>query len=199
MKKRILSIMLALALAAGTVSSAGLVNMSATGIVTVNNVKVAQAAKKKVKAPSLKKIHKAIVNAYGDEFVANVALTSDEIKERYGIAPSWYTAISAEIPMISTNVDTLIIAKAKNNNTKKKIKNKLTQYRKSLIKDSQQYPMNLIKIQASKVYEKGDYVFFIMLGFIDDSVEQSGDDSKILAAYQAENKKAVKAINALFK
>ena len=190
MKKRILTVMLAASLAAASVPA----------IYNITDTKaVAEAAKKKKKAPTIKKLHKAIAAQYGDDFVVNVALTKEEIKTRYGIAPSWYTDISAEVPMISTNVDTLIIAKSKNAASKKKIKNKLVQYRQSLIDDTMQYPMNVMKIQASKVYVKGDYVFFIMLGFLDAETEESDDEALMLKGYQELNQKAVTAINALFK
>lgn len=187
MKKKILAVMLAAVLASGSVPAMDL----------TNNTFAAEAAKKKV--PSLKKIHKAITDKYGDNFVADVSLTKEEIKVRYGISQSWYTDISAEVPMISANVDTLVIAKSKNKNTKKKIKSALVKYRQSLVDDTMQYPMNVMKIQASRVYVKGDYVFYIMLGFIDDEIEKTGTDEQILAAYKAQNKKAVDAINALFK
>lgn len=189
MKKRFLAVMLA----------ASLLAASAPAIYHITDTQaVAEAAKKKKKAPTIKKLHKAIADQYGDNFVADVALSKEEIKTRYGIAPSWYTDISAEVPMISSNVDTLIIAKSKNKNTKKKIKDKLVKYRKSLIEDTMQYPMNVMKIQASKVYVKGDYVFFIMLGFLDKETEESGDDALMLKGYQDLNQKAVSAINALF-
>ena len=189
MKKRILAIMLA----------ASLLSTSVPAICNITDTKtIAEAAKKKKKAPTIKKLHKAIAAQYGEDFVVNVALSKEEIKTRYGIAPSWYTDISAEVPMISANVDTLIIAKSKNATTKKKIKDKLVKYRKSLIADTMQYPMNVMKIQASKVYVKGDYVFFIMLGFLDAETEESGDDALMLKGYQALNQKAISAINALF-
>ena len=100
---------------------------------------------------------------------------------------------------MSAHVDTLIIAKAKNKTAKTKIKKKLTSYRQALVKDTNQYPMNLMKIQASKVYVKDNYVFFIMLGSIDTKLEETGTDEQILEAYKKENQKAISAINAQFK
>lgn len=190
MKKKILTLLLATSLTVGTISSA---------VAVPDKTFVAEAAKKK-KLPGIKKVHDAIKAAYSEkDFAVNVALTKDEIKDMYGIPSSWYTAASAEVPMISVNVDTLVIVKAKNSSTKKKIKKKLTEYRQSLINDTMQYPMNVLKIQASRVYEKGDYVFFIMLGFIDQDLQQTGTESEILDAFRAKNNKAVKAINALYK
>ncbi|MCX4327900.1 MAG: DUF4358 domain-containing protein [Lachnospiraceae bacterium] len=190
MRKRLLALIMALSLAAGSTSYVPALN---------DGVSVAEAAKKKVKTPSIKKIRKAVVNTFGENYVADVALTSEEIKAKYGISPSWYTDAVAEVPMISSHVDTFIAVKAKNKNTKKKIKKKLSDYRKALVADTMQYPMNIPKIQASRVYVKDNYLFFIMLGFIDSSLEETGTDEQMIEAYKAENQKAVDAIKALFK
>lgn len=53
----------------------------------------------------------------------DVSLTTSEIDERLGIKSSWYLDILAQVPMISTQANTLVIVKAKNKNTKKKLKN----------------------------------------------------------------------------
>lgn len=100
--------------------------------------------------------------------------------------------------MISTNADTLIIVKAKNASSKKKIKTALKKYQEGLIQDTHQYPMNQLKIQASRVYVKGSYVCFIMLGSISNKQEEQSED-KVIAAYKKQNEKAVKAINKLYK
>lgn len=190
MRKKLLAVIMAFSLAAGSASYVPVLNDGAV---------VAEAAKKKVKKPSIKKIRKAVVNAFGESYAADMSLTSEEIKTRYGIPSSWYTDAIAEVPMMSAHVDTFIAVKAKNKNARKKVKKKLSDYRKTLVADTMQYPMNLAKIQASRVYVKDDYVFFIMLGFIDSSIEETGTDEQMIEAYKAENQKAVDAINALFK
>lgn len=192
MRKKILATLLALSLLAGNIAPASLLT---------DNTFVAEAAKKttKKKTPSIKKLYNAIVNKFGDNYLADMPLTKEDIKARYGLSQSWYTDIIAEVPMMSAHVDTLVIAKAKNKNTKKKIKNKLTAYRQGLINDTMQYPMNLLKIQASRVYVKGDYVFFIMLGYVDSNKEETNTEEQLIEAYKAENQKAVDAINSLFK
>lgn len=190
MRKRLLAVIMALSLVAGSTVYLP---------VPHDMVAVAEAAKKKVKTPSIKKIHKAVVNVFGENYVANVPLSSEDIKQKCGISPSWYTDMVAEVPMISAQVDTFIAVKAKNKNTRKKVKKKLAEYRNTLVADTMQYPMNALKIQASKVYVKDNYVFFIMLGFIDNSTEETGTEEQIIEAYKAENQKAVNAINSLFK
>ena len=66
-------------------------------------------------------------------------------------------------------------------------------YRKRLLDDTMQYPMNLIKIQASQVVRYGNYVFFLMLGEVSMEDMERGDQAALEAA-QAENQKAVDAV-----
>ena len=188
MRKKLLAALLAVSLTAGSVAAVP---------VPGSTEMVAEAAKKKT--PSVKKIRQAIMKKFGDNYLADLLLTKTEIKQRYGISSSWYSDIIAEIPMMSAHVDTLVIAKAKNKASKKKIKKKLTDYRAGLIKDTCQYPMNLLKIQASRVYEKDNYVFFMMLGQVDSKIQETATEEQIIKAYKAENKKAVSVINSLFK
>ena len=46
---------------------------------------------------------------------------------------------------------------------------------------------------------KGDYVCFFALGTISNAQSQQSDESKVIEAYKAENAKAVKAIQKLYK
>lgn len=185
MKKKILAVMLAVACAIGAVPAATAAKQPVT----------AEAAAKK---PSINQVYSAVKGAYGDDYLPSVRLKKDEIKTRFGISDSWYSSAIAELPMISAHVDTLVIVKAKNADSKKKIKKELVDYRKSLINDTSQYPMNQLKIQASKVYVKGSYVCFIMLGTLDLKQEEQ-EESKVIAAYKKLNNKAVRAIKNLYK
>lgn len=156
------------------------------------------ATKKKTKVPSINKVYQAVKNAYGDNYTPNTRIPNEELKQRYGISSKWYSSAIAEVPMISANADTLVIVKAKNAASKKKIRSALKKYREELIQDTCQYPMNQLKIQASKVYVKGNYVCFIMLGTISNKQEEQSED-KVIAAYKKQNEKAVKAISKLYK
>ena len=190
MRKKLLAVILAASLAAGSAAHVPVFN---------DNTVLAEAAKKKVKTPSVKKIRKAITDLLGEDYLANMSLTKDEIKQRFGLQPSWYTDVIAEIPIMNAYVDTLVIAKAKNKNTKKKIKKQLSDYRNTLINDTMQYPMNLLKIQASKVYVKDNYVFFLLLGSVDSNTEETATEEQIIEAYKAEIQKITDTINSLFK
>lgn len=188
MKKKIIAMMLVLACTIGTVTP------GTTGNAPVC---VEAATKKAKKAPSINKVYNAVKKAYGDNYVPNTKVSKDEIKERYGVSSKWYTSAIAEIPMIMTNVDTLIIVKAKDAKSKKKIQTALKKYRETLVNDTHQYPMNQLKIQASRLYTKGNYVCFFMLGSISNEEEQQ-DEENVIAAYKKQNEKAVKAIRELY-
>ena len=188
MKKKIIAVMLVLACTAGAVTP---------GTTGNTPVCVEAATKKAKKAPSINKVYNAVKNAYGDNYLPNMKMDEKEIKERYGVSSKWYTAAIAEVPMISTNADTLVIVKSKDAKSKKKIKSALKKYQDDLIKDTHQYPMNQLKIQASRIYTKGDYVCFIMLGNISNKQEEQSEE-KVIAAYKKQNEKAVDAIRKLY-
>ena len=155
-------------------------------------------ASKKKKTPNLNKVYNAVKGAYGKDYIPDIKLSKDEVNVRYGLKKEWYSGVVAELPMISVNADELVIVKAKDADSKKKIKNALKQYQKNLMENMHQYPANQLKVQASKVYVKGNYVCFFVLGSIDSKTEQKSDE-KVIAAYKKQNEKAVNAIKKLYK
>ena len=104
-----------------------------------------------------------------------------------------YDEIVAEGPMISVHVDTLIIVKAKSDRVED-VRTALENYRETQIETGMNYPMNIPKLQASEVVVYGNYVCYIMLGVIDDSLT---DEGEMLAAFQEQNKIAEDAIQGL--
>lgn len=195
MKKKILMIACSLILTCASVADclpSALISQSTT---------VAEAAKKtnkknnkKKKTPSASKVADAVKTAYGENYLPNYKLSAEEIQNLTGVSANWYTSAYVEQPKISVHIDTLMIFKAKNTASKKKILKKVKAYQTYLIEDTMQYPSNQYKIKGSTIYTNGNYVCFIMLGNIDFSIEETGDEEKIIAAYQTQNKKAVTAI-----
>lgn len=146
-------------------------------------------------APSASKLAKAVKKAYGDDYLPNYKLGKAEIKDKYGVASSLYSSAYAEVPMISAQVDELVVFKAKNSASKKKIVSAVKEYQKNLKENSLQYPMNVLKVQASKVYTNGKYVCFFMLGgYVDTDLADNGSDEEIIKEYQKLNNIAVKAV-----
>lgn len=150
--------------------------------------------KKETKDPKtvLENALAAVKAALGDKYKPNTAIDSEWLLNVCGIEKEWYDAMAGEQPMISTNVDTYISIHAANGNAKK-IAKALKEYRRYLIEDSMQYPMNQPKVEACKVMAKGDYVFFVMLGALEDEdLDKEEADQKAL--YEAMNQTALDAI-----
>ena len=114
------------------------------------------------------------------------------LNETYGVSAELYDAYMGEAPMISANVDTLLTPPAKDGKVEE-VENALNAYRDSLVNDTMQYPMNLGKIQASRVERIGDYVCFVQLGADTSSVEEQGDEA-VITYCQEQNELALEAI-----
>ena len=149
-------------------------------------------------SPEPDAVYEAVKAAYGENYLPNMRLTDEEIEVRYGISSDLYSSAIAEVPMISTQIDELVLIKANDEAARDTIEEALTAFQNVLKEDTFQYPANQLKIQASQVYVKGDYVCFIMLGVLDNETAQQADEGKVIEAYKAENEKAVKAIEKLF-
>ena len=188
-KKRITAVLLTAAISVGSAS----LQMTAAGpaLGTGAEVVTVQAAA----APSASSLAAAVKKAYGENYWPDYKLDKNEIKDKYGVASSLYASAYAEVPMISAHVDELVIFKAKNSASKKKILAAVKKYQKDLKADTMQYPMNLLKIQGSRVYTNGKYVCFFMLGgSLSKDLEENGTEEEMIKAYQQMNKKAVNAV-----
>jgi len=189
-KKRMAAILLTAAVSMGS-ASLQMAAAPALGMGAMGSAVTVQAAAR----PSASKLAAAVKKAYGEDYWPDYKLNKDEIKDKYGVDSSLYASAYAEVPMISTNVDELVIFKAKNSDTKKKILSAVKKYQKALKADRMQYPMNLLKIQGSRVYTNGKYVCFFMLGgSVSRDLEQNGTEEEMVKAYQQMNKKAVNVV-----
>ena len=148
--------------------------------------------------PEPETLYEAVKAAYGENYLPNVRLTDEEIEGLYGVSNDLYTSAIVEVPMISAQVDTFALFQAKDEASADALEDALTAYQGVLENDTFQYPANLLKIQASTIYVKGDYVCFIMLGSLDNETMQQEDEGKVIDAYRAENEKAVEAIRRCF-
>ena len=191
MKKRSMALIAALVVAVG-----GLVAVSATGCSQKNQSGTDTETVQNSPEPDA--VYEAVKAAYGENYLPNMRLTDEEAEARYGITSDLYSSVIAEVPMISAQVDELVLIKAKDEVARDTIEETMTAYQNVLKEDTFQYPANQLKIQASQVYVKGDYVCFLMLGVLDNETMQQADEGKVIEAYKAENEKAVSAIDALF-
>ena len=140
---------------------------------------------------TLAKVKKAVKKAYGDNYLPNMEFDSLYLEEVIGLKSNTYDAVVAEGPMMSAQVDTFIGVHAASGK-KSQVETALKAYQSYLINDSFQYPMNQIKVNASKVVTLGDYVFFVMLG--NTSSDHDADEAKLLAYYEDQNDIGIRAI-----
>ncbi|WP_313528584.1 DUF4358 domain-containing protein [Anaerotignum sp.] len=144
-----------------------------------------------VESGMVSNFHEAIRNAYGDNYLPNTQLDEENFSQKFGVDKANVKNFLAEVPMIGTFVDTLVIIEAEDGKADA-VETSLNEYRDALLADTMQYPMNLAKINSSVVYRVDEYVFFIMLGAID---EVNEEESAQLSFAQEEVQKAIDAIN----
>ena len=108
-------------------------------------------------------IKSAVTDALGENYWPDTGVLPDMLESTFGVAPDMYDDYFAETPMIGTNVDTLLVVKAKEDKAQA-VEEALNAYRDSKVSDTMQYPMNVGKIQASRVERIGNYVCFVQLG-----------------------------------
>lgn len=154
---------------------------------------------------SVAELEKAVSDALGDNYYPQEAMPSLENLE---ITEDMYDEFIYKVPMISVNVDTLIIVKAKEGRLDD-VEAKLNAYRDMNINNTMQYPMNLSKIQCSEVAVIGDYAVFVQLGAGtgEEAVEAAGgtalsedEAAKIeMEAITNQNDMAIKAIEEVLK
>lgn len=141
---------------------------------------------------TMEDIKNALVETFGDNYWPNSEIPADMLQELCGIAPEMYEEYYAEMPMISTNVDTVIIVKAKEDQITA-VEDALNAYRDMLVNDSMQYPMNVGKIQASRIETFGQYVCFVQLGADTMEAAESGDEA-VIDKCQQDNELALEVI-----
>ena len=96
-------------------------------------------------ADGLGAFREALHGVYGDKYYPDTKLTEDEIREELGLDDTLYEEVYAE-------------------NTAEKA---------HLLSDNA-FAANTDKIDAAEIYSEGDYVFFVLLGDIDDSTSSEG-------------------------
>ena len=141
-------------------------------------------------------IESAVAAQIGENYYATTEIEAQYLKETYGISSEMYSEFVGKIPMISVNCDTFIIVKA-NEGRAEEVEKLFNDTKTSLIENSMQYPMNIAKIQNSRVVRYGNYVAFIQLG--GDASFNAADEEAEKKAVEAENQKAEDAILSVIK
>ena len=137
-------------------------------------------------------LKQTVVDALGENYWPNMPMDASYLEGMYGITADMYDDFLGEIPMISTNVDTLLIIKAKDGKVEA-VEEALNAYRDMLVSDTMQYPTNLGKIQASRIQSFGNYVCFVQLG-ADNLADEDMTEEESLVACQEQNELALEVI-----
>ena len=153
----------------------------------------AQSSAPSSNAGRLNDVTDAVKKAYGENYLPSMDLTADDLSSRFGLNSDDYAAAYGQVAMISTQVDTFVAVEA-NDGKADAVASALNSYRDDLVNNSMQYPMNIPKVNASRVYQKGNYVFFLMLGAAAPN-DVMDDEAASLTFYQQQNDIAVKAID----
>lgn len=144
------------------------------------------------KGVSMEDLKAAVVEILGENYWPNTEIPAEMLEGTFGISQDMYEEYFGEMPMISTNVDTMLIVRAKEGQ-EDAVEEALNTYRDSLVNDTMQYPMNLGKIQASRIEVFGSYICFIQLGGDTVEASESGEEA-VIERCQEENEKALDAI-----
>ena len=141
---------------------------------------------------SLMYLRDAVAEALGEDYWPDSVMEPEYVQDLYGLKPDMYEDIFVETPMIGTNVDTLIIVQAKKDRVED-VEKVLNTYREGEINNTMQYPMNIGKVQASRIETIDNYVFFIQLGGSSVDAEEEGEE-KVMELSREQNEKALEAI-----
>lgn len=137
-------------------------------------------------------IFDAVKAELGENYFPNMPLDGEFLEGIYGVPAGSYDTFYGEAPMISANVDTLLVVKPAEGQMEA-VLNALTTYRQGLVDDTFQYPKNIPVIQNSEVYTAGDYVVYMCLAG-DTMVNDEPTDEDIANVAKATMEKAKAAL-----
>lgn len=177
--KKIIALVLALVLATACFAACGKVSDETTEAVTeapavANDVPTAD-------------VLEVVKNYLGEYYGADADIPAEFLAETYGINAEWVEEYAAQMPMISFRVDTYMVVKAKDGHVDD-VEKALTDYHTYQVENSMQYPMNMPKIKAAKVAKIGNYVLYILTGYVPDEYM---DDEEGALNYAADNNQKV--------
>lgn len=120
-------------------------------------------------------LQQAVAQELGEDYWPNMDVPEEMLEDTFGLAPDLYEEITAQTPMISANVDTLVIVKAKEG-SEQQVEDALNAYKEYNTTEALQYPMNMGKVQAAQIKSFGRYVCFVQLGA--ELPEGEGEDTE---------------------
>ena len=159
-----------------------------------NNVEQTESESTENSEISPASILEKIKAAYGEDYLPNVPLDEEMVKETFKLDLGLVEEYVAEMPMIGAHPDKVLIVKAKDGKVEDVVA-QLEAARTDMIENGLHYPMNLEKVQSAKVVSKGNYAAFLLVGSANN---MSDDEEERLKFAEDEVQKAVTAFNSMF-
>lgn len=144
----------------------------------------------------LDEAYKSVKEAYGDFYIPNKMVDIVGLETQYGISAEDVDMFIAESAMMTTHVDVFIGIKAIKGKSDT-VSKCLEHYRLKLFEENGDDPAIMAKIEASKVFSFGDYVFFMVLGQNTDAV--ISDETVFLDQAALEIERGRSALTKIFK
>jgi len=141
---------------------------------------------------TMTEIKEAVIDILGDNYWPDMKIDADSLEQIYGISSDMYDDYLAECPMNGTDVDTLIIIKAKNDQVDN-VEKALNSYMETNISNSESYPQILGKTQAARIETFHNYVCFVQLGADTTAASDIGNEAVIDQCLE-ENERTLDAI-----
>lgn len=146
-----------------------------------------------------KELRDAVVAAFGENYPAPMEMPADYLEGMFGISPDMYESYAGDMPMIMTNVDTLLVIQPKADRFEE-VKTILETYLANKTADDSlrfEYPFNIGKVSAARVDVIGDCVVFTQLGGDIFGIYETEGDEAVMEACQEANQTAVDAMLAV--
>lgn len=141
---------------------------------------------------SMKEIRTAVVEILEDNYWPDQELTAEELEIETGITKDMYEDFFAEKQSIETDIDRMIIIKAKKESVVE-VETMLNEYRESLMVQYKNRPQELGKVEASRIETVDSYVSFVQLGANTIEAAKVGEE-EVITLCQQENERAVDII-----
>lgn len=135
--------------------------------------------------PPLGNVFTAVKEAYGENYLPNISVPEEILESEFGLTSDMYDEVIAEMAMISAFNDRLLLVRAKDGQADS-VEKALEDARERKINDALQYPMNMIKSNASRVVRNGNDFAFIILGANYQGSGEDPDEAAIFAEEQTQ-------------
>ncbi|MDK2802322.1 MAG: DUF4358 domain-containing protein [Oscillospiraceae bacterium] len=137
-----------------------------------------------------------VKSVYPSDLFPTMEIDKEVLVNKYSIHKDDIKSYKAFGPMMSAHVDTFIAIESTDGKASE-VESTLKKYKNEFEKDMH-YPSNLDKVKASQVLKHGNDVYYIILGDMSTASDSDTEDQLIELA-KSEVKKAVDAINSLYK